>query len=189
MFLNKNISTEAQEIHQIFNQNFSTAKKITTAALLAGLAALFQSFGDLLPGIGYIITPFSTFPILIISLYSMLYGSAGYCAVMLLLLFIMPGELVVFPFTTGLLGLGLAAGILKIKKRGLVILLNSILLLSGISLLLYVFNFPVLGPAANSQFNIRTFAFIYIFALVYSSLCTEVGLWLIKRLRRIPRQT
>ena len=73
---------------------------------MSTLATMFQAAGNLVPGIGLLISPFSTLPIFAI-FYSIREGILSYILTIFLLFIIEPSELIVFPFTTGLLGLAL----------------------------------------------------------------------------------
>src|SRR5690606_36472781 len=116
-------------------------------AFFGAIAALFQSAGGFLPGSGYLISPFSTAPIVLSTLHSLRSGLTVYALSILLLLLIQPSELIVFPFTTGLLGLALGFSMTHFKNRIQVILFSSVALWVGFSLVVYAFRFPLLGPS------------------------------------------
>ncbi|MFE0556842.1 MULTISPECIES: hypothetical protein [Paenibacillus] len=110
-----------------------------TVAFLDALSAIFQSMGGLLPGIGYLISPLATAPIVLCTILSVGSGLTAYLLTMLLLFFIQPSELIVFPFTTGLLGLGVGGSLIYLNIRLPVVITGSLSLWAGILLLLYVF--------------------------------------------------
>ena len=97
-------------------------KSIVTIAFLSAVTALFQSAGGFLPGFGYLISPLSTAPMVLATLISFRSGLTAYVLSNLLLLFIQPSELIIFPFTTGLLGIALGFFIASSKNRIQVVL-------------------------------------------------------------------
>lgn len=94
---------------QLEFQKHSKAKRHVLGSILACMAAVLQAAGGYLPWIGYFISPFATLPILIGALFSFRMGVMSYVLAILLLFILFPSELVVFPFTTGLLGIGIGA--------------------------------------------------------------------------------
>ena len=83
---------------------------------MSALATMFQAAGNLIPGIGLFISPFATLPIFgYLLLYSR--GVLSYLLTILLLFIIEPSELIVFPFTTGLLGIALGLSFIQFKRR------------------------------------------------------------------------
>lgn len=156
-------------------------------ALMASLGAILQSAGGLLPGIGYAISPLATAPILLGSLISFRSGTLIYSLTICLLMVIQPSELLIFPFTTGLLGLGLGWTFIALNKFFGILVVNGFLLLIGICIPLYGIGFPVLGPAVTSSFNMMTFLIIFAFSLFYSWLWVKFGLFLLRKIRVIIR--
>ena len=159
-------------------------KAIVTIAFLSALTALFQSAGGFIPGLGYFISPLSTAPIVLATLISFRMGFTAYILSSLLLLLIQPSELIVFPFTTGLLGMALGFFITRCKNRIQVALFSAIALWIGISLVLYAFRFPLLGPSVAMSLRIDTTIYILLFSFVYSGIWTEISLRLVERVRR-----
>lgn len=161
-----------------------TTRKMIAVAFLSSIAALLQAMGGILPGIGFLFSPFATAPIVISSLLSAGSGLLAYVLTLLLLLFIQPSELVVFPLTTGLLALGIGLSLFYLKTRLAAVLVGAVVLCSGILLLLSVFRFPVLGPAVSPAIDFKTAALIFVFSLFYSWLWVEVSMLLIRKLNR-----
>ena len=94
----------------VHKRKLSLANKLVLTALMSTLATMFQAAGNLVPGMGLLISPFSTLPIFLlfsILFYSIREGILSYILTIFLLFIIEPSELIVFPFTTGLLGLAL----------------------------------------------------------------------------------
>ena len=92
----------------------------------------------------------------------------SYFLTILLLFILFPSELVVFPFTTGLLGIGIGAAFSFFNKRISIISVGAILLTIGIMSLLYIFHFPVLGPAVSDSFSFLTTGSIFLFSFFYN---------------------
>lgn len=144
----------------------SFAFKLVGSALLSLIAAILQSAGGIIPGIGMLISPFSTAPIIISVLISPLYGIMSYFLTIFLLLLIQPSELIIFPFTTGAMGIGIGFGLIWFNKVWKVISFSSLFLSIGICLLLYLLQFPVLGPFLI-EFSAWNVLMIYLFSFVY----------------------
>lgn len=181
----KPVCEEASVLHIRYGTADAATRKIILAAFLATLSAIFQSMGGLLPGIGYLISPLATAPIVISAVLSAGSGLMSYLLSILLLFLIQPSELIVFPFTTGLLGLGIGASLLYLKIRLWAVLVGSFSLWMGILLLLYVFRFPILGPVASSAFNLSTIAIVYVFSLLYSWLWVEISRYFIRKISKV----
>ena len=167
MSFTKSMPTHPKDIHRILT-SWSPTKKLMFMALMAALAAILQSAGGFLPGIGYAISPFATAPILLVALMSLRSGIFTYIVTFCLLLLIEPSELIIFPFTTGLLGLGLGWTFLMLNKRLEIVVTNGLLVCIGICTPLYVFGFPVFGPTFSSSFNLTVLLIIFVFSLFYS---------------------
>ncbi len=99
--------------------------------------------------------------------YSIREGILSYILTIFLLFIIEPSELIVFPFTTGLLGLALGVSFLKLKRRIWIVSFSATCLLIGIMIVLDVFRFPVLGPAVHTTMNIKIILSIFIMSFLY----------------------
>jgi hypothetical protein len=174
------LSHESYKLHHYF-KTFSYSKKLVLTAIYSALAAILQSTGNFLPGIGYLISPFATLPILICTIISIPFGFQSYILTFLLLILIQPGESFVFPFTTGIVGLGIGIALLILKRRIGIIVFTSILLTAGICFLLYIVHFPVLGPIASTSLSIKIIGFIYIFSFIYSWIWVELSRFIFKK--------
>ncbi|MEF3306779.1 hypothetical protein [Paenibacillus sp. GYB003] len=159
-------------------------KRLVTVALLGALAALLQSAGGLLPGPGFLISPFATAPMVLATVMSIRSGLSSYMLAIVLLLIIQPGELIVFPFTTGLLGLALGYGILRFGNRAKVVTFAALALAAGIALLVYGLRFPILGPSVSTNFRISVIVYIVLFSWIYSAIWLEASLRLLSKLKR-----
>ena len=145
MYFNKTLPSHPKDIHHFF-VNWSPTNKLVFMALMAALAAVLQSAGGLMPGIGYFFSPFATAPILLGASISFRSGITTYLVTICLLFLIQPSELVIFPFTTGLLGLGIGSTFCVLNGRLRILISNGLLLFLGICIPLYGFDFPVFGP-------------------------------------------
>ncbi|MFC5602642.1 hypothetical protein [Sporosarcina koreensis] len=112
-------------------------------------------------------------------------GIFTYILTILLLLSLQPSELLIFPFTTGLLGLGLGWTLRKLNKRLHVVLTNALLLCIGICIPLYALGFPVFGPTVSSSFNPITLLLILAFTLLYSWIWTALSLYILRKIKPI----
>lgn len=74
-------------------------------------------------------------------------------------------------------------GHITFSKRLSIITTGTILLMSGIIILLFIFHFPVLGPAVSDSFSFLTTVWIFIFAFLYSWLWVEIALNIFKRVK------
>jgi hypothetical protein len=184
MYFLKSISDDVQ-LAQLKFRKHSKAKRLVLGSFLACMAAVLQAAGGFLPGVGYFISPFATLPILIGAMFSLQMGVMSYFLTILLLFTLFPSELVVFPFTTGLLGIGIGAAFSFFKKRLSLISVGAILLTIGIMSLLYIFHFPVLGPAVSDSISFLTTGSIFVFAFLYNWLWVEIALFFFKRLKSI----
>lgn len=180
MHVNELIPSHPKDIHQIF-QSWSLIKRMIFTALMASLATILQSAGGFLPGIGYAISPLATAPILLGSLISYRSSTLIYSLTICLLVVIQPSELLIFPFTTGLLGLGLGWTFLALNNYLGIVFVNGFLLTIGICIPLYGISYPVLGPAVTSSFNMMTLLIIFIFSLFYSWLWVKFGVFLLQK--------
>lgn len=186
MYFFKPISDEVRLSQILFNKH-KKMTKLTLTAIFACIAAILQAAGGFLPGIGYFISPLATAPILLCSMFSMSFGVISYFQTILLLLILQPTELIVFPFTTGLLGLGIGASFYFFRKRLNIIATGAILLMLGIMILLFLFHFPILGPAISESFSLLTTGCIFLFSFLYSWLWVEIALIIFTRLRMVLR--
>ncbi|MEY2193578.1 hypothetical protein AB7942_12690 [Neobacillus sp. BF23-41] len=183
MYLFKSISDDIPLAQLVFKQN-SKAKRLVLAALFASISAVLQAAGGFLPGIGYFISPFATAPILFCSILSLPLGAMSYFLTNLLLLILQPSELIIFPFTTGLLGLGTGIAFNFLKKRISIVAFGATFLTIGMINLLYVFKFPVLGPTVSGSFSILTTGSIFLFSFFYNWIWVVIGLTFLKRFKK-----
>lgn len=182
MFFLRDIPSDVHHAQLDFQKQTRT-KKLMIGSVLASMAAIFQAAGGYLPGIGYIISPFATLPILICAMFSLPVGMMSYTLTLVLLFVLQPSELFVFTFTTGLLALGIGRGFSFFHKRLSVIFAGAVTLFIGIMILLYVLHFPILGPAVSMSFSIMITGGISLFAFLYSVIWVEISLFFFKRIK------
>jgi hypothetical protein len=153
--------------------DYSQTTRFVMGALLGSIAVIFQSAG-IFTGVGYIISMMTTGPIVLATLLSVRIGCLTYLVTILLLAIVQPSELLVFLFTTGLLGLSLGIGLVYLKRTLLILSFSALSLTLGISLLLYVVKFPILGPSVSSDLNVvvslSTFAFSFLYSWIWLKL-------------------
>ncbi|MEH7237952.1 hypothetical protein [Bacillus sp. JJ1562] len=164
--------------------SYSKTMRIVVGALLGSIAVIFQSAG-VFTGIGYILSMMSTGPLVLASLMSLRIGVMTYFVTGFLLAILQPSELLVFIFTTGLLGLSLGIGLKYLKKSLFIILFAALSLTLGISLLLYVLKFPILGPSVTSHFNSMVILGTFAFSILYSWIWKIVSISAFKGLNKI----
>ncbi|MFC0562493.1 hypothetical protein [Halalkalibacter alkalisediminis] len=184
MYFFKPISDEVRLSQIIFNKHKKTMKLIL-GSIFACIATILQAAGGFIPGMGYFISPLATAPILLCSMLSIPFGVKSYFMTIMLLLILQPTELIVFPFTTGLLGLGIGASFSFFRKRLSIIATGTILLMLGIMSLIFIFHFPILGPAVSDSFSFLTTICIFLFAFLYSWLWVEIALFIFRRIKMI----
>lgn len=167
-----------------FNETASMTKKLTTIALLTTLSAILQSAGGFIPVAGLFISPFATAPVIISTALSGKYGLLGYFLTIFLLVLIQPSEVLIFTFTTGLLGIGIGLAYHVWKWRLSLIISGAIALLSGILIVLLVLQFPLLGPSIQPTIDLSLFLLLAFFSFFYSWIWVELSVFLLKRLKR-----
>ncbi|MGF9965441.1 hypothetical protein [Bacillus rhizoplanae] len=151
-------------------------------ALLSIFATMFQSAGGFMPGIGFLISFLATLPIFLATCFSIRQGILSYTLTIFLLFIIQPSELIIFPFTTGLLGVALSFAFLQLKRRIVVVSFSATCLLVGIMIILYVFRFPVLGPTVDTTMDPKVIALIFILSFLYCWIFAEICRMFINRL-------
>ncbi|MGJ7921731.1 hypothetical protein [Neobacillus sp. LXY-4] len=184
MYFLKPISEEVR-LSQILFKKHKRMSKLIAASIFACIASILQAAGGFLPGIGFFLSPFATAPILLCSMFSIPFGVMSYILTIMLLFILQPTELIVFLFTTGLLGLGIGLSFYFFSNRLCIIVTGAILLMVGIMSLIFIFHFPVLGPVVSASFSFIKTGSIFLFAFLYSWLWVEIALIIFKRLKMI----
>ncbi len=153
---------------------YSKTTRLVMGALLGAAAVIFQSAGIFI-GLGYLLSMMTTGPIVLATLIATRIGLMTYFVTIILLAVIQPSELVVFPFTTGLLGLSLGFGLKYLRKTKYILPFSACCLTAGIYILLYVIGFPILGPSVTSQFNLMVIFGTFTFSILYSWIWMRVS--------------
>ncbi|KAB8127050.1 hypothetical protein F9U64_18730 [Gracilibacillus oryzae] len=169
--------------HGITSGQYSNAVKLVLGSVLGTIAALLQSAG-LFAGFGYLFSMMATGPIVLATILSIKIGLITYTSTALLLLIIQPSEIVVFLFTTGLLGVGLGIGFKLLKKRILVTMTGAFSLVLGVIVLLYLFQFPILGPGVTGPPGLFIILGLSCFCLLYSWIWMRISLVMMVKLER-----
>ena len=178
------INSDATIVTKYIGFPVTPTRKIVYGALLASFATILQSAG-MLGGIGFAVSALSTLPILIATLISLQLGILTYTVALVMIAIIQPSELFAFPFTTGLLGLGMGFAFRYFKKGILVAAFSGISLTLGILFVLLIIQFPILGPAGTSGADLNLIMAILLFSIFYSWIWMKGFLLLVKRLDRI----
>lgn len=155
---------------------YSKTTRLVMGSLLGSAAVILQSAG-IFTGLGYILSMLTTGPIVLACLLSLRIGLITYFVTIFLLAVVQPSELLVFPFTTGLLGLSIGLGLKYLKRPIFIILFAAFCLSTGICILLYGIGFPILGPSVSSKFNILVFLATFTFSILYSWIWMRVSVW------------
>lgn len=163
---------------------YSKTMRLVVGALLGSIAVIFQSAG-IFTGIGYILSMMSTGPLVLASLLSLRIGVMTYFVTIFLLAMFQPSELLVFLFTTGLLGLSLGIGLKYLKRSIFIIPFAALCLTLGISILLYGFKFSILGPSVTSHFSSMVVLGIFTFSLLYSWTWKKLSISAFKVLNKV----
>ncbi|MDR6121230.1 hypothetical protein QFZ87_000827 [Bacillus sp. SLBN-46] len=176
--------------HDVSVGDYPRNARMMLGSLLGAFAAILQSAG-LIGGFGYAFSMMATGPIVLATIISAQFGLLTYVVTAILLLIIQPSEVLVFLFTTGLLGVALGLGFKWATRKITVTLAGGLALTVGILLLLFIFHFPILGPSLSSDINVIAILAIAGFSIVYSWIWMRVSLagirQLNKRVMRIHR--
>ncbi|MEH7158933.1 hypothetical protein [Neobacillus drentensis] len=164
--------------------DYPKTTRLVIGALLGSIAVIFQSAG-IFTGVGYILSMMTTGPIVLATLLSARIGGLTFLVTIILLAIVQPSELLVFPFTTGLLGLSLGIGLTYFKRTLLIVAFSSVSLTLGICLLLYGLKFPILGPSVSSHFSIFVILSIFAFSFLYSWIWLKLSIHAFKMIHKV----
>lgn len=182
--LKKIISTDIKIISQYIGIVTNPVRKVVYGALLACFATIFQSAG-ILGGLGYFVSALSTLPILIATILSLQMGFLTYIVAFVMISIIQPSELFAYPFTTGLLGLSMGFAFRLFKKGYLVATFSGVSLTLGILFILYIIQFPILGPSVASSVDMKIVMMIVLFSIIYSWIWMKGLISLVKKINRM----
>lgn len=154
--------------------NYSHTMKLVFGALLSSIAFILQSAG-VFTGFGYILSMMSTLPIVLATLLSFRIGVLTYLITVFLLAMFQPSELLIFTFTTGLLGISMGIGLAYFRRTLLIVSFAALCLTMGIDALLFGLRIAILGPSISSQLNSFIILGIYSFSFIYSWIWMKVS--------------
>ncbi len=182
------VAEKVEAIKSTIIADESKTQRLVISALLSAIAVILQAAGAL-GGPGFALSALVTLPIALATILAVPTGIMAYITTLCLLFVLQPSEIIVFPFTTGLLGIGIGFAFRFLNKRVLVIAFAAFSLTVGVFLLLYIFKFPILGPSVSDDFNISMAGAIYAFALLYSWLWVEVSMIFLKLLGKVLKKS
>ncbi|MEH7415834.1 hypothetical protein V7266_11180 [Neobacillus drentensis] len=175
---------ELKKKHEITAIQYPKNLRLVVGSLLGAIAAILQSAG-LIGGIGYAFSMMATGPIVLATVISVRIGLLTYAVTTLLLVILQPSEVLVFLFTTGLLGTALGIGFKLYHTGTTVSLIGGTALTTGILILLYVFQFPVLGPSVSSSVSGTVVIGVLLFGLFYSWMWMNLSRFGMKHLNKV----
>ncbi|WHY69420.1 hypothetical protein [Neobacillus sp. SuZ13] len=170
--------------HKITAVLYTKNIKHVLGSLLGAIAAILQSAG-LIGGIGYAFSIMATGPIVLAMVISIRIGLLTYAVTAFLLVILQPSEVLVFLFTTGLLGIALGIGFKRFKTGSMVSLMGGTCLSAGIFILLYIIQFPVLGPSVSSRISGTVVAGVFLFGQFYSWIWMNLSIVGMKYLNKV----
>ncbi|MCM3117382.1 hypothetical protein M3610_19085 [Neobacillus sp. MER 74] len=170
--------------HRITAVPYTKNMNLVVGSLLGGFAAILQSAG-LIGGIGYALSIMATGPIILATVLSIRIGLLTYAVTTLLLIILQPSEVLIFLFTTGLLGIALGIGFKFYKTGSMVSVMGGTSLSFGILILLYIFQFPVLGPSISRQVSGTVIAGVFLFSQFYSWIWMNLSIVGMKHLNKV----
>ncbi|MGI8315942.1 hypothetical protein [Halobacillus mangrovi] len=165
-------------------ENYSKTMRLVVGALLGSIAVIFQSAG-VFTGVGYLLSMMSTGPLVLACLMALRIGVMTYLVTIFLLAILQPSELLVFLFTTGILGLSLGIGLKYFKRSLFIIPFAALCLTLGISILLFGFKFSILGPSIKSDFNSMVVLGTFVFSLMYSWVWKKLSISVFKVFNKV----
>jgi hypothetical protein len=141
------------------------AQIIAVGGICSTLSVILQLAPIYFSGLGLLLSPLSSLPVIFAALNSVVCGSFSYLCTGLIILIISPHESVIFLLTTGLFGLVL--GINYNKKFITAVIMSGSVLFSGINILIYFIGVAAFGDALTdiplhiAEIIILIFSFIY----------------------------
>lgn len=143
---------------------------ICIGGLLTTITVLLQAAPVFLPAIGLALSPFSTLPIAIASVFNISIGFAVLFLSSIILITFNIQEAIILIFTTGILGIMIGT-LLYRKGIFISILISSIALSLGMMCLTYIIKMSAFIEFTSSWSIPLSFLIFFIFSLIYS------GLW------------
>lgn len=162
-----------------------TARIIAAGGICTTLSVLLQLAPLYFPGLGLMLSPLGSLPVIFAALYSVTCGSFTYLCTGLIILVISPHESVIFLLTTGILGLAL--GINYNKNFITAVIISGLTLFSGINILTYFIGIAAFGDALTGIPLYIEEIIIFIFSLIYSTLWMVLLKFIIGRINSLYR--
>ena len=185
IYLIKPVPSFPNDIHRHISTSWSTTKMLAFAAFMAAFAAIFQSAGGLLPGIGFFISPLSTAPILFAMLISCPFRYVHILSHNRFITSDTASRIIYFSIYNGCSGLSLGWSFRFLSTSLAILLTNGISLLIGICIPLFVLGFPVFGPDSFSSITLTALLILFGFSLLYSWIWLEFGMFLLRKLSKL----
>jgi hypothetical protein len=158
----------------------TTAQIITIGGICSTLSVILQLAPIYFPGLGLILSPLSSLPVIFAALYSVICGSFVYLCTGFIILIISPHESVIFLLTTGVFGLAL--GINYNKNCITAVIISGSVLFSGINILTYLIGIAAFGDALTGVSLYKTEIIIFIFSFIYSVIWMIILKFIIRRI-------
>ncbi|MBB6452403.1 hypothetical protein HNQ94_000848 [Salirhabdus euzebyi] len=157
-----------------FQTHYSNPRRLTRVAILATCATLLQATSSLY------LSPLATFPILLSFIFGLSNGLISYFITIMLLSLVQISQLIIFSFTTGVIGIGIGIG-LYFGKKIYMVTFSTLLLMSGILFVMIFFHFSIY-PWFELSFSWGKLGGIILFSLFYCWLWTELSMQVMKRI-------
>lgn len=148
------------------NIMFNT-KTIVIGALLAAIAALFQSMPILLSEAFVFLTIFSAVPIYIVSRINPKTGVLSYFVASMLVMLLSAHEGLFFLCTNGIVGISLGICSYNKKMKAITWVLSALVLTVTLSIMNYGIGIPVFGTKIPGAMIIQI-AIIFLFSIIYN---------------------
>lgn len=150
-------------------KKMSTTWLVCIGGLLTTITVLFQAAPVFMPAIGLALSPFSTLPVAIASVFNIPLGFAVLILSALILILINVQEAIILLFTTGILGLTIG---IFLYRKGIFtsILISSISLSLGMMCLTYIIQMSAFIEFTSSWSIPLSFLIFFLFSLTYSSI-------------------
>jgi hypothetical protein len=158
-------------------------KIIVTGALLAVIAALFQSVPVFFSEMLVLLTVFSAVPIYISSRINPKAGILSYFVAAILITLISTHEALLFLCTNGIVGVTLGISCYYTNKRAVIWLTSSLALTTALSIAYYGIGIPVFGAKLPGATMLQL-GIILFFSLVYNIVYYYFSVFVFRLLKR-----
>jgi hypothetical protein len=142
-------------------------KIIVIGALMAAVAAMFQSLPVLLSEVFVLLTIISAIPIYIASRINPLSGILSYIVAFVLIFMVSTHEALFFMCTNGIVGLSLGLCRYYKLKKPIIILISSFTMTISLSIMNYGIGIPIFGTAIPGPLPVQVLI-LYVFSTSYN---------------------